>query len=251
MPLDEEEQYETYYETALETMDHKIAKKKKRIKKKLKRFSRYRKTGNFLDVGCGAGAVLWVAKNMGWSVKGVDISDLAASYARRNFGVDVFTGSIEMAAYPDNFFDVVFTNASLEHLHHPLATMKECLRILRPGGIFYAHTVNWDSMTRRLLGVHWKLLDPIGHVHLFTPVNILSLCQYAGFEHVKTWATGVRVVANKPNSTFKTPWYWHLGKGPLSVIARATQKGDHIKFLARKPVKATMNRPKRPQANHT
>jgi SAM-dependent methyltransferase len=236
MPENLVEINEDNYSKRLDFYVGKIDKKRKKNLQKLKRFSRFKKTGNFLEIGCNAGAVLTAAREMGWQVKGVDISTAASSFAREQMNLDVFTGTVEQAGYPDNYFDVVFTNATLEHLRHPLATLKECCRILRPGGVFYADTVNWDSYTRRLLGADWKLINPLDHVHLYTPANVISLCRHAGFDHLKTWTTGVRVVANSPDSTFKTPWYWNLFKGPMSFLTRINKKGDSIEFLAQKPM---------------
>jgi len=41
-------------------------------------------------------------------------------------------------------------------------------------------------------------------------------------------------MANAGGSTFKMPWYLNLIKGPLSMMTRMTNKGDTIKFLAKK-----------------
>ncbi|MFB0552250.1 MAG: class I SAM-dependent methyltransferase [Phycisphaerae bacterium] len=224
---------EENYSAKIEAYVSKIEGKRKQYRRKLKQFSRFKKTGNFLEIGCNAGAFLKVARDIGWNVKGVDISLTASSFARENLGLDVFTGTVETAGFPSNYFDVIFTNATLEHIRNLLSTLKECHRILRPGGVFYADTVNWDSYTRQLLGSDWKYLNPIRHVHLYTPRNILSLCRYAGLKHIRTWTTGVRVKPHTP-ATFKTPWYCHLLKGPLSLLVRLTNKGDSIEFLARK-----------------
>ncbi len=75
-----------------------------------------------------------------------------ARLRERELGLDVFTGTVDAAAFPADSFDVIFTNAVMEHLCDPLSVLRECRRILRPGGVFYADTVNWDSYTRRLLG---------------------------------------------------------------------------------------------------
>lgn len=235
MPENLDDINEENYTKRLDAYARKIEGRRKQNRRKLKQFSRYKKTGNFLEIGCSGGALLSVAGDLGWNVKGVDISKAATAYARGKLGLDVFTGTVETAGFPSNYFDVIFTNATLEHIRHPLSTLKECRRVLRPGGVFYADTVNWDSYTRRLLGADWKLLNPIGHIHLYTPKNILSLCKHAGLEHVRTWTTGARVKSNTPNTTFKTPWYWHLLKAPLSLLTRLTNKGDSIEFLARKP----------------
>lgn len=218
----------------LEEYAAKVEKRKKEHQRFLRRFDSSRKTGNFLELGCNAGAVLVAAREMGWTVYGVDISDSAATFARENFGLTVHTGAVETAGYPDDYFDVIYSNATLEHVQHLMATMKECARILRPGGFFYGNTVNWDSYTREILGKDWLLLDPTHHVHLFTPANVVTLCERAGLQHVKTWTTGARVKANAVGATFKTPWWLNLMKGPLSAMTRIVPKGDSIEFLATK-----------------
>jgi 2-polyprenyl-3-methyl-5-hydroxy-6-metoxy-1,4-benzoquinol methylase len=220
--------------TRLDKYTDKIESKRKTHRKKLGKFDKYRHTGRLLEIGCNAGALLAAARDMGWEVSGVDLSSTASEYARTQLGLDVFTGTVEEAAYPDDYFDVIYSHAVLEHVRHPLSMLKECKRIMRPGGVFYADTVNWDSYTRRILGAGWRLLYPVSHVHLYTPRNVESLCQYAGLEHVTTRTTGIRVRANAENSTFHTPWYLNLAKGPLSALTRITNKGDSIEFTATK-----------------
>ena len=123
----------------------------------------------------------------------------------------------------------------MEHLEHPMSAITESLRILRPGGVFYADTVNWDSYTRRILREHWRYIDPIDHVHLYTPENVANMAKRAGFEIDRIWSNGARVEANQPGSTFVAPWYLSMSKGLLSIGARMFNKGDTIKFRLRKP----------------
>jgi len=224
---------EEAYSKRLEFYAAKVDTREARNQARLKGFDRYRQTGNFLEIGCNAGATLNVARQLGWNVQGVELCVSASRFARERLGLDVFTGTVEAARFPSDHFDVVYTNAVLEHLRSPLSVMRESCRILRPGGVFYADTVNWDSYTRRLLGARWKYLSPRSHVHLFTPDNVVLLCKHAGLEHVRTWTSGVR--STMPSSAgVGSPWYWSLFKGPLSFLAHWTDRGDHIQFLARK-----------------
>lgn len=208
------------------------AKRVRKLGRELSKYFKYRQTGNFLELGCNAGAVLVKARELGWQTYGVDISKAATEFGRKQWGLNLHTGTISSAHYPDNHFDVVYSNAVLEHVEEPLATLKEVNRVLRPGGIFYCNTVNWDSYTREILNEHWFLIDPTHHIHLFTPQNVKMLCDKAGLRHLKTWTTGARVQANTPGSDFVTPMYLNLMKGPLSMMTRFTQKGDSIRFHA-------------------
>ena len=225
---------EEAFAAEIEDYAAKVKSRNSRYRKKLKMFDRYRTNGNFLEIGCNAGAVLVAARDIGWNTFGVDISSTAAEYARENNHLDVHTGTIESAGYPDDHFDVIYSNATLEHIQHPLSTLKECRRVLKSGGVLYVCTVAWDCYTREILGENWLLLHPKHHIHLYTPENIGSLCEYSGMKLIKTWTTGARVRANAIGSTFKTPWYLNLMKGPLSMMTRFTKKGDSIYFLATK-----------------
>lgn len=212
----------------------KVVSRRARHRKMLKRLETYRQTGNFLEIGCNTGAALDAARRHGWITKGLDVSETATAYARDELGLDVFTGTVEEAGFPDAYFDVIYSHAVIEHVLHPLSLMQQCRRILRPGGVIYAVTVNWDSYTQQILGGGWRLLDPVHHVHLFTPQNVKALCERAGLEHVRTWTTGVRVRANGEGYARSVPWYLNLAKGPLSGLTRFTGKGDSIAFIARR-----------------
>lgn len=235
VPDDLEQHNEEAYSQKLDAYAGKIDTRRARNRAKLRMFTRYRQTGNLLEIGCNAGAALDVARELGWNARGVELCVAASRFAREQLKLDVFTGTVEAAAFPSGFFDVVFTNAVLEHLRDPRSVLQECRRILRPGGVFYADTVNWDSYTRRLLGAHWRYLNPRGHIHLFTPENVLSLCRQAGLEHVATWTAGVRTSAGS-GSSYRCSAYWQLLRPMLSFLARRTGKGDHIRFLAKKPI---------------
>ncbi len=212
-------------------------RRSRRLIRLLHRFEKYRSSNNFLELGCNAGSVLLRAQALGWKTSGVDIAYAATEYGRANWNLNLHTGTIDSAGYPPGYFDVVYSNATLEHVEHPLATLREVARVLRPGGVFYCNTVNWDSYKREILGENWFLIAPTHHIHLYTPKNVEMLCAKSDLTHVRTWTTGARVKANAPGSTFVTPWYLNLMKGPLSMLTRVTRKGDSIHFLAEKPPK--------------
>lgn len=206
----------------------------RKLTRHLASYNPYRQTGNFLELGCNAGAVLLTAKKMGWKVCGVDISRAATEFGRIEWGLDLHTGTLGSARYPDSHFDVIYSNAVLEHVQTPLETLTEVARVLRPGGVFYCNTVNWASYTREFLNEHWLLIDPTHHIHLYTPDNIKMLCEKSGLQHMKTWTTGARVQANAVGSDYKTSFYMNMMKGPLSALTRVTKKGDSIHFCATK-----------------
>ncbi len=48
----------------------------------------------------------------------------------------------EKLDFPDNFFDIVFQNEVLEHVKDDVQTLKECFRVLKPGGKLILFTPN-------------------------------------------------------------------------------------------------------------
>lgn len=152
--------------------------------------------GQLLEVGFGNGATLARLKALRWNVSGVEFDPVAVELARQ-LGVDARLGSLEDGAYPDAGFDAVVSSHLLEHLPDPLAHLKECHRILRPGGRLVLTTPNAASLGHRMFGQHWRGLEPPRHLHVFGPASIVRLAGEAGFRRVKvsTTARGGHIIS--------------------------------------------------------
>ena len=68
---------------------------------------KYKEGTRLLDVGCGEGFFLFNASKAGYTTKGIEISQDAAEYAIREFGLDVEAKPFEELRFPENHFDVV------------------------------------------------------------------------------------------------------------------------------------------------
>ena len=160
--------------------------------------------GELLDVGCGGGEFLARARALGWRVLGVEPDPRAADVARSVRGLDVRQGLLEEQRFPDARFDAVTSSHVLEHVHDPLAFLRECGRVVKPGGRVVAITPNIGSLGRRRLGASWIGLDPPRHLHLFSCATLRRLAERAGLE-VLVARSSVR------NAEFS----WLLGRGLL------------------------------------
>jgi len=91
-----------------------------------------------LDVGCGVGFMLKLMQFFDMEVEGIEQSAWAVDYCKRELGIDsIRQGTIEEAGYPSEHFGMVTLIHVLEHLYDPVPTLRECFRVLAPGGIFY------------------------------------------------------------------------------------------------------------------
>ena len=196
----------------------------------------YRGGGRLLEVGCSAGGFLFQARKMGWEPVGVEPVDAVARYGREKHGLNAKTCTLEEAAFPADSFDAVFSNAVLEHLPSPKSLLREAVRVLRPGGVFYADTVNFESYTQQFIGPDWKLIDPRAHLSLFSPATLRRFCEEAGFVVRAIQTRGVRFRANNV-ARLKGPrrWLEEIKKLPWSIAARLTLHGDSIVVIAEKP----------------
>ena len=110
---------------------------------------RLRRPGRLLDVGCAAGCLLEAARRRGWDVVGLDISDYAVEYARREFHLDVRIGTVEQAVFPAGPFDAITAFEYIEHVTDPVGTLSHLRSWLRPDGVLVMTTPNAGSWAAR------------------------------------------------------------------------------------------------------
>ena len=143
--------------------------------------------GRLLDVGCGKGDLLARLLHRGWTVEGLEVDGEAAAYARTNHGLKVHVGALEGQRFPDDVFDAVTMNHVIEHVHDPIALIRESLRVLKPGGRLVLATPNSQGLGCKKFGRHWSHLDPPRHLHLFTKKNLKECVAKARGRFVDTW----------------------------------------------------------------
>ncbi len=137
--------------------------------------------GRVLDVGCGSGNFLYELKQKGWETFGVEISEAAADVGRSVGHLDIFSGTLEEAAFPDNHFDYVRSNHSFEHLTNPLETLQEMRRILKPDGKLFIGIPNFDSWNRRHFKEFWWYLGAPVHPFSYSADSFCRILEQQGF----------------------------------------------------------------------
>lgn len=153
------------------------------LSRRLKLLTRYAQPpGRLLDVGCATGLFLNAAHQQGWQVEGVELSTHAAEYARRQFGLSVFQGTLEQASFSAGTFDVVTMWDVLEHVIDPRETVREVARVLRPGGLLALSLPNPRAIQARVFGSSWVGWDRPRHLHIFTPDVLTAYLREAGFK---------------------------------------------------------------------
>jgi len=137
--------------------------------------------GSWLDIGCGPGFLLSQAKERGWQCTGLDSSPFAPQFARERFGLDdVHTGLIEDVDFAGKTFDVISMQHVIEHLYEPVPTMREILKLLKPGGVLYLETPDISSNAAVRDGADWEHIKIPEHVLYFSQPTLERLLQDIG-----------------------------------------------------------------------
>lgn len=140
--------------------------------------------GKVLDVGCGSGRYLKTLKDEGYETHGVEISSLAVEHAKK-LGLNVFTGELREAKFPDKHFDLIIFRQSLEHMHSPSEALKEAHRILKDNRRLVIGVPNASSMEAKMFGKYWYNWDMPGHLYFFSPHTLTLLLEKCGFSITK------------------------------------------------------------------
>lgn len=144
--------------------------------------------GRLLEVGAGAGHLLQEMQNLAWEVEGVDVDAAAIENAGAK-GLRVRLGPLEDLHYPDDHFDAICMSHVIEHIHDPAQLLRECYRILKPGGRLTLITPNAQSFCHKVFGSSWFALEPPRHLHIFTRNTMRELLKESGFRAAKAFTT--------------------------------------------------------------
>jgi len=160
--------------------------------------------GRLLKVGCGSGTMLARMAGYGWDVTGLDFDERAVANARAK-GLEVHHGSLAQQRYSEHTFDAVVMSHVIEHVAEPEALLRECLRILKPGGKLVVVTPNVSGRMHAKYRKNWLHLDPPRHLFLFSPTALATLVDKAGYRDV-TVSTTVRDAAGLWRASRSLAW---------------------------------------------
>ena len=142
-----------------------------------------------VDVGAGTGIASYAFARAGaakvWAVEPDRSGEVGRGAMAKLMaglpieGVDAFG---EQMPLPDACADIVYTRQVLHHAHDLPALLRECARLLKPGGVFLAcreHVANSEDELRRFLESH-PVHQLAGGEYAFTYQQYVSAITGAG-----------------------------------------------------------------------
>jgi len=178
--------------------------------------------GRLLDIGCGSGEFLTLARKRGWNVEGVELSARGAALAQRR-GLTVHAAGEALA---DSTYDVVTLWNVIDFFSHPLEQMRQIQRVLVPGGTTLVRAPNalfqltawrlsrvvvWPAPLARLVRDAY-FLQPL----VWAPRTLQRLLRDAGFADVRLW-----------NSEVSSGDPYHAASRGRELIVAAVKYGVH------------------------
>ncbi len=143
-----------------------------------------------MDLGCGRGLFLKLAKDRGWTAQGVDFGKENVAFARQTYGLDVEEADIFRKDWKKRYGAVTLWDL-LEHVPEPLELLRVVRHLLEEGGVVLAalprenNVYSWiakgvyhasSGKSRRLL----ELLYPSEHLTYYSADSAERLFAAAG-----------------------------------------------------------------------
>ncbi len=137
--------------------------------------------GRRIDLGCAAGHIL---ERLGPAAIGVDIDPFMLRDARAK-GLHVLRADLDgPIPLTDGCADTVVCSHVLEHVEAPIRLVRECSRILKPGGVLALCVPTPATLSMLWTGDRYYRAHsgPKGHLYTFEPEGLSVLLGRSGFQ---------------------------------------------------------------------
>lgn len=160
-------------------------------------------SGLTLEVGAGSGRLSCLLAMAGYRTVCLDMSYKALCSARLNYETirsegRFVAGDAAILPVRDGAFDVVLSTGLLEHFADPSPIVREMVRVLKPGGLFYSDIVpkkfslfrslDWVGDAKR--AVTGERIEKM-YERSFTRKEILELLERQGLAKARVFPAGV------------------------------------------------------------
>lgn len=156
---------------------------------------------SLLEIGSALGFFLKAAQDAGvGKLLGIEISEFAASYCRKEFNIPVIAQPFDEAEL-DGSFDVIAAWYFIEHSADPLSVLRKIFDHLKKGGIFAFSAPSVFGPTFLLHRQTWFKTHPVDHRIDFSPASARKVLRGIGFSSVHVRPAGMHPERVVPRSS--------------------------------------------------
>ena len=151
-----------------------------------------------LDIGCGGGLLSEPMSRLGFEVTAVDASERnigAAKAHAASMGLEIryLCSTVEtLAEEGTHGFDVILNMEVIEHVADPAQFLKDCARLINPGGLMIVATLNRTAKAMALAVIGAE------HVLRWLPVGTHDWNKFIRPEELRAWLDGEAVEVEGP-----------------------------------------------------
>jgi 2-polyprenyl-3-methyl-5-hydroxy-6-metoxy-1,4-benzoquinol methylase len=136
---------------------------------------------NILDVGCGAGSLLDMLKNVSSSQIGIEpCGPYLKSLTKR--GYKIYPSVSKAIEGGEGMIDYGFSIQVIEHVKNPVEFLKQIKKLIKPGGRLLVSTPNRNDILMTLLkNKFYKFFYRTQHRWYFDECSLIKCAELAGF----------------------------------------------------------------------
>lgn len=138
-------------------------------------------SGRLLDIGCGPGTFVKLAREAGLDAYGLEMSPEAVVLASAEAPGRIFQGDEPDLVGAGEEFDAITLFHTLEHVPQPFKYLKGLHKLVRRPGHLILQVPNSQSLQARLLGPRWYGLDSPRHLYNYSNFAVMHLLGRAGY----------------------------------------------------------------------
>jgi len=170
-----------------------------------------------LEIGCGLGLVGGRLKTLGGRVWAVEPDPEQAAYARAHYGLTVFTGRVEEAAFHEAPFDLILASHVIEHFTDPLGFLRQVRTYAHPETRLFLETPNVLAPK-----VSFRRMFSPAHNFYFAPQTLDRPLAKAGWrpEKLTVWRRDAFQVLARPGPSCQPAADPRMARRVLGALAR-------------------------------
>jgi len=142
---------------------------------------------NVLEVGCGAGELLYSIKPYVKDVVGIELNKGFVDFMKKDLGIEAYTEDVNKIDFGSRRFDLIISIATLDHLPDPLETVKTMKSFLSKRGVMYIELPNLNEALNNYLpernrNAYNRFFWHKAHFFYFSRETLSNLMEKAGLD---------------------------------------------------------------------
>jgi 2-polyprenyl-3-methyl-5-hydroxy-6-metoxy-1,4-benzoquinol methylase len=201
-------------------------------------------SSTLLDIGCGNGAFLSRAREMGWTVQGCEPDKNAVQVCREQ-DLKVLLGDAFHPELDNQKFNAITMNHVIEHVYEPEHLLHRAFELLEPGGTLWMALPNPAAVGLSVFKQGWVNLHMPFHLIIPSQKTLLDWINSTGFVDAKFVRRGIqssglwnetRRISQREN-TYRSTLHFNLGRIIGDILSTFSPRwGEETVIIAQKPI---------------